>query len=139
MGAGKDLWDEFERLYIKKDWDGAASLFAADAVHVDPTGRHEGRPAIRAWCEEGGGAFSDMSFPPSLVLEVGDTVVVEYLFRATHTGPLTLPDRVIPATGIASELPCVTIFEIRDGKFVNMRDYFDIMTGMGQIGALPST
>ena len=127
MGAGKDLWLQFETLYSKRDWDGAASLFADDAVHIDPTGRHEGREAIRAWCEEGGAAFSEISFPASLLMEDGNSVVAEYVFRAMFTGPLTFPDgTVLPPTGNAQELPCVTISEVTDGKFVNMRDYFDI-------------
>ena len=92
MGTGKDLWNQFEALFDKKDWAGAASLFAADAVHVDPTGRHKGREAIATFLEQGGEAFSDITFPASLVIENGDTVVAEYIFRATQTGPLTMPD-----------------------------------------------
>ena len=49
MGTGKDLWNEFETLLNKHDWTGAASLFASDAVYVEPAGRHEGREAIRAF------------------------------------------------------------------------------------------
>ena len=140
MGAGKDLWLQFETLCSKRDWDGAASLFADDAVHLDPTGRHEGRAAIRAWCQEGGAAFSDISFPPSLLMEDGDHVVAEYVFRAMFTEPLTMPDgRVVPATGDPHEIPCVTISEVRDGKFVGMRDYFDLVVGLTQLGLMPGT
>jgi ketosteroid isomerase-like protein len=87
MGAGKDLWTEFEARYCKQDWAGVASLFADDAVHVDPTGRHEGSEQIAAWLEEGCAPFFDISFPASHLIEQGDTVVAEYVF-----GPLT-PER----------------------------------------------
>ena len=127
MGTGKDLWLQFETLYSRRDWDGAASLFADDAVHIDPTGRHEGREAIRVWCEQGGAAFSDLGLPASLLIEDVDIVVAEYVFRAMFTGPLTFPDgTVLPPTGNPQELPCVTISEVSDGKFVAMRDYFDL-------------
>ena len=99
MGAGKDLWLQFETLYSQRYWDGAAALFADDAVHVDPTGRQEGREAIRVWCEQGGAAFSDISFPASLLMEDGDTVVAEYVFRAMFTGPLIVVRQEIEGLG----------------------------------------
>jgi ketosteroid isomerase-like protein len=124
----------------KKDWDGAASLFAADAVHIDPTGRHEGREAIRARCEQRGEALSDISFPSSLLIEQGDAIVAEYTFRALHTGALPMPDgTLIPPSGNVHVIPCVTISELRDGKFAAICDYFDLMTGLSQLGLLPGT
>ncbi len=126
MGTGKYLWNEFEALVVKKDWAGVASLFAEDAVHVDPVGRREGREAIGTYFADGGEAFSDMSFRSSLLIEDGDTVVTEYMYRATHTGPLTMPDgRVVPPTGNTREFPCVSIIEVREGKIANLRDYYD--------------
>ena len=97
----------------------------------------KGREAIRAWCEQGGAAFSEISFPPSLLIEEGDHVVAEYVFRAMFTEPLTMPDgTVVPATGDAHEIPCVTISEVRAGKFVGMRDYFDLVVGLTQLGLM---
>jgi hypothetical protein len=140
MGAGTDLWNQFEALYSKKDWDGAASLFAPDAVHIDPTGRHAGREAIRAWCEQGGEAFSDISFPSSFLIEQDGVIVAEYTFRAVHTGELPMPDgTVIPPSGNVHVIPCVTISEFEDEKFAAMRDYFDLMTGLSQLGLVPGT
>ena len=139
MGTGKDLWNELEARLCKKDWAGLASLYAEDAVHVDPVGRHEGRDAIGSYWEEFGAPFSDMSFPASLLIEQGDTVVAEYVFRATLTGALTMPDgRVVPP-GPSEEIPCVTIIEVRDGKVVSQRDYFDLVMGMTQLGLMPGT
>jgi steroid delta-isomerase-like uncharacterized protein len=139
MGTGSDLWNQFVTLSSKQDWAGVRSLFATDAVHVDPTGRREGCETIVAYFE-GHTAFSDVSLETSLVIEQGDTVVAEWAYRATHTGPLALADgSVIPATGKSEDLPCVTISEIRDGKFVAMREYFDLMTAMSQLGLLPTT
>ena len=36
MGTGKDLWNEFETRLNNHDWAGAASMFASDAVYVEP-------------------------------------------------------------------------------------------------------
>jgi predicted ester cyclase len=90
--------------------------------------------------EEGCAPFFDISFPASHLIEQGDTVVAEYVFRATHTGTLTMPDgRVVAPTGTSPEVPCVTISEIRDRKFVSMRDYIDNLPVMTQLGLMPGT
>src|SRR5579859_5886681 len=117
MGVGSDLWNQLDTLLSKCDWDGVGSLFATDAVHVDPIGRHEGREAIVAYLEDGGTAFTDVSSPTSLVIEQGDTTVVEYVWRSTHTGAFTAGDgTVVPATGKTQELPVVAIIEVKNGK-----------------------
>jgi ketosteroid isomerase-like protein len=45
----------------------------------------------------------------------------------------------IAPTGKTVEHVGVTIARVRDGKFKAMRDYFDLMTAMSQLGLLPST
>jgi steroid delta-isomerase-like uncharacterized protein len=140
MGAAGDLWNQFEILTCKKDFAGLGSLFADDAVHVDPLGRQEGREAIVALYKASVEPFSDISLPPSLLIEQGDTVVAEYTWRGTHTGPLTMPDgSVFPALGKVLSHDCVTIAEVKDGRFVALRDYFDLMVGLKQLGLMPET
>jgi steroid delta-isomerase-like uncharacterized protein len=139
MGTGSDLWNRFETMFNKQEFDGLDSLFASDAVYVEPAGRHEGGDAIRAWLDESVPAFSDVHFKTSLVIEHGDTVVAEWTYRCRHVGPLTLPDgSVIPATGKSLDSPGVTIFDMKDGKIVFARDYFDLLIGMSQLGLMTS-
>jgi steroid delta-isomerase-like uncharacterized protein len=139
MGTGSDLWYRFETMFNKQDFDGLDSLFASDALYVEPTGRHEGGDAIRAWLDESVPAYSDVRFETSLVIEQGDTVVAEWTYQCKHTGPLSMPDgSVIPATGKALDTPGVTIFDVKDGKVVFARDYFDLLAGMSQLGLMPS-
>jgi len=99
MGTGSDLWDQFEAMLGQQDYDGLVSLFATDAVYVEPGGRHEGREAIRAWLDDWGHSFSDVHYEASLVIEHDDVIVAETTYQSTHTGPLTMPDgSLIPAT-----------------------------------------
>ena len=140
MGTGKDLWNQFDTLLNKQHWTGATSLFASDAVYVEPGGRHEGREAIHAFLEAGGTTFPDLYGETSLVIEEGDIVIGEWTYRATHTGPLALGDGTeIPATGKTLVHPGVSVCQIMDGKFVIMRDYFDSASMMTQLGLMPST
>jgi steroid delta-isomerase-like uncharacterized protein len=140
MGTGKELWHELETLYSKLDYAGLGPLFASDGIHVDPFGRREGREAIVAYFEEADMPFSDMTMETSQLVEEGDTLVAEWTWRATHTGPMAMPDSTeIPPTGKAVELPGVSVLKIRDGKFATDREYWDAAAVMTQLGLLPGT
>ncbi len=91
MGAGKDLWNQFETAFNAEDRSGLASLFTSDAVYIGPSLHHEGREAIGAFFGQSGKAFADINYKASRVIEDGDTVVAEWTYRATQIGPLLLP------------------------------------------------
>ena len=140
MGAGRDLWNEYESVYSKLDYPGVASFYASDAVHVDAAGRHEGREAIGAYFEGADRPFSDITMETPRVIEEGPLLAVEWLWRATHTGPMPAPDGTeIPATHRAMELPGVSILFVKDGKITSQRDYFDNASVMSQLGLLPGS
>ena len=140
MGTGKDLWNEADTLGNKHDWAGFALLFASDGVYSCFGWRHEGTEAIRAFLEAGDKALPDQTTQTSLVIEEGDIVVAEWTYRGTHSGPLPTPDGTeIPATGKSVELPGVTVAEVRDGKFVSMREYLDNAALMAQLGLMPGS
>ena len=140
MGAGKDLLKQTEAFYAKLDYTGLTSLYASDAILTDPTGRYEGREAIRAYFQAGDKPFSDVTIENSRMIEEGDTVVAEWTWRGTHTGPLPMPDGTeLPATGRTIENPGVSIFTVRDGKIAVEHDFFDNAAMMSQLGLLPGT
>ena len=140
MGAPRDIWNRYETLDSKRDTEGVASLFAIDCVYVEPGGPHEGREAIRAIAEMTHTAFPDMKIEASLVLEHDDTVMAEWTFRGTHTGPLRLPDgSEVPPTGNAVDFPGVSVIRLRDGKIATTHEYWDNMRPMSQVGLMPGT
>ena len=59
MGTGKDLWTQLETLTNKHDSGDVASLFAKDAIYIEPGGRHEAREAIAALGEQAENSFPD--------------------------------------------------------------------------------
>jgi len=140
MGAAGDLWNELESVYSKLDYRGMASFYTSDVVHVDTIGRREGPEAIGAYMEEGDKPFSDIRMETTQVIEEGNAVVAEWVWRATNTGPMAMPDGTeIPATHKTVELPGVSVLSVRDGKFASQRDYFDNASVMSQLGLMPST
>ncbi len=140
MGLGKDLWTELEILVNQHDMAGVSSLYASDAVLILPTGRYEGREAILACFEPLETAFPNGIQETSRLVEEGDTVVAEYTWRGTNTGPLTMPDGTeIPATGKAAELAGSAVVTVRDRKFASERHYIDMAAMMTQLGLMPGT
>jgi steroid delta-isomerase-like uncharacterized protein len=140
VGAARDLWNELDSIYSKLDYRGMASLYAIDAVHIDAAGRHEGREAIGAYMEEADKPNSDISMETTQVIEEGNMVVAEWVYRATNTRPIPMPDGTeIPATHKAVELPGVSVLFVKDGKITSQRDYFDNASVMSQLGLMPGT
>ena len=73
------------------------------------------------------------------VFATEDQAVVELVGRGTNTGPLHLPTGDVPATGRPAELRFCYVMQIRDGKFVSLHLYYNIMTMLQQLGLLPAT
>jgi steroid delta-isomerase-like uncharacterized protein len=138
MGVDKDMWTEFEKQYNTHDWAGVASRYTSDAVFVDPLGRRDGSEGIQAYFEEVSKAFPDLRIETSRLIEEGDSVVSEWTWRATHGGPLAMPDgSEIPATGRTVEAPGVSVFTVQDGKIASQHDYWDNASVMSQLGLMP--
>ena len=58
--------------------------------------------------------------------------------RRYSDGELVGEDGAIPASGKSVELPFAEVFTVRDGRIVHQESYWDQMTLLAQIGALPA-
>jgi ketosteroid isomerase-like protein len=134
----RDDYDRAIKLYNAGDLDGLANVYAEDAVLMTPDGTAKGRAAIRAqWAREKVGC-PDRTVTPDLVFEQGDMIVTEFTWVATLTGPWVLPDGTeLPPTGKRMELRGMDLTQLRDGKVVVHRMYWDNMEGARQAGLLP--
>ena len=138
MAWSSDLWDRFETALTKQDYEGFISLFAPDAVYIEPGGRHEGRAGIQSWLDDWGRSFSDVRFEASLVVADGDVIIAEWTYRCVHTGPLRMPDgTVVPASGRVIDSPGVTVLRVKNGQITLARDYFDQLEGLVELGLMP--
>ena len=81
-------------------------------------------------------AFSDGHTRLEVLVESGETVVMEAVFEATHTGPLAaFGTRLeIPPTGKPFVLPHVNMCTVRDGLIVSCRSYWDGTEVLNQLG-----
>jgi steroid delta-isomerase-like uncharacterized protein len=107
-------------------------IYHADCVYVTGDGvEQRGVEAVVAAVTTFTGAFPDLSIEVRRQHVAGDGVsIVEYTFSGTHRGEL----EGIPATGRAMEVVACSVVEVRDGRIVEERDYYDTLALMTQLG-----
>jgi steroid delta-isomerase-like uncharacterized protein len=100
-------------------------LIATDEVH-------DGEAEVRAYFAETREAFPDQRNEPLVIHHADDAVIVEFLLKGTHKGPL----RGLPPTGRSFEcrMTAFFLFDPDGDKIVAERVYFDQATIMRQLG-----
>jgi steroid delta-isomerase-like uncharacterized protein len=79
-------------------------------------------------------SFADFKHHVEEVIDAGDRVVLRITDRATHTGEF----EGVPATGRRIEMGQISIYRVRGGQLVEIREEADVLSLMQQIGALPA-
>ena len=122
--------------FNEKDWDKVRASVTADFVY-DEVATHRKVEGINQVIEVWQGwakALPDSRASFDNAFVGSGKVVLEITWRGRHTGPMQTPDGEIPATGKSIEIRACQIVEIEDGKAKSMRQYFDMMTMMQQLG-----
>ncbi len=120
------------------DVEGATASFTDDVETITPAGTLEGVAAFRAMAQGFITAVPDMHHEILRTYEDGDTIVVEGAYSGTQTGPLEGPQGTFPPSGNSFAFPYVVVMEVSDGKCVSHRVYWDNVTFLSQIGAIPA-
>lgn len=127
--------------FSSDDWDAYRAALAPGSVyHEFATGRRvEGPDAVVAASRSWKQGFPDGSGTITNALAIGNTAVLEVTWRGTQTEPLATPTgQTLPASGKAAEVSAVEVVTVENGKITENRHYFDLMTILAQIGALPA-
>ncbi len=116
MSTNEQIIRDFISAWSRLDADELVSYFTEDGIYhnmpVDPV---QGTDALRGFIKAFLGNWSKTDWEILTLVAHGDTVIAERM------------DRTI-ADGKNVNLPCVGIFEMRDGKIAEWRDYFDMGT-----------
>lgn len=137
--TGTALIENAIALWNGRDRDGFIGCFAEDCEFNIPRRPGTGRDAVATWWDIQAAAFGPGDVRAELLVEAGETVVLEAVYEATHTGPLTVighPDQ-IPATGKTMMLPYVAVYTVRNEVIVSARNYWDTLDALGQLGLTP--
>lgn len=109
---------DFMAAWSRLDAEELAGYFTEDGVyHNIPTGPVAGREAVRQFIAGFSASWTETVWDIQTLVAEGDVVVCERTDRTKTTqGDV--------------DLPCVGIFEMRDGRIAVWRDYFDLSTYM---------
>jgi steroid delta-isomerase-like uncharacterized protein len=122
--------------YNEKDWDKVRASTTTDLVY-DEAATHrkvEGIDQVLEVWQGWAAALPDSQGTIHNAFVSDDKVIIELTWRGSQTGPMQTPDGEIPATGKSIEMRACQIIEIEDGKVKSIRQYFDMMTMMQQLG-----
>ena len=136
------LFDLYNNRQSDPAWlDKSMAAFAADAEDIDvPSGAilrgPDGHKRIALFFAE---SFPDGRVELTNAFATEDQVTLEGTLCWNDTGSLHLPSGALPATGRSGEVRCCFALQIRNGKIVNNRHYYDMMTMLEQLGLAPVT
>jgi steroid delta-isomerase-like uncharacterized protein len=127
-----ELWNarEFEQLAKLIADDGEIVIVGSGTSFRGPDGSIE---FSRMWAN----GFPDGKVKIERTIASGNTVVLQFTGKGTHTGTLRGPGGDIPATGRSITLQLCDVHDIRDGKIKKLSTYFDSASLLQQLGVMP--
>jgi steroid delta-isomerase-like uncharacterized protein len=109
--------------------EGVKAMLAADFVAHLPSGP-KGQEGFLQQLDYFGAAFHDQEFVIRDIISEGDEVVIYADWQGTHTGEFM----GYPPTGKKITISAFTLDRLRDGKIVEHRSLFDMLSMMQQLG-----
>ncbi|HEY3296951.1 MAG TPA: ester cyclase [bacterium] len=76
----------------------------------------------------------DATISPTRQVACADLVLSEFVGKGIHQGVFHSPSGDIPPTGKTITIPVCHILQWKDGKIVDIHEYFDAATLMSQLG-----
>jgi len=119
--------------------DGAMAV--ADELYADPCvadGRALSPEDIKRYVASLFAAFPDIRFTIEDAVEEGDRIALRMTVRGTHRGDLLSPIGPLSPTGRSVSYTGMEWFRVASGKIVEVRTYWDYLSLLRQLGALPA-
>jgi steroid delta-isomerase-like uncharacterized protein len=126
--------------YNTQDFEGFAEPFTKTATYHSPNLSEplKSREEIRHHFAEHPASFPDAHIQIERSFGQDDHVCVEFVWTATHKGPLPGSDgQPIPATNKSVRLLIVAVYRFEEGQISEAREYWDQVAFMTQLGLFP--
>ena len=121
------------------DWDKYAETMTDDCEYVEPATRRtvNGKDAdielTKGWKQ----SFPDATGAITSIFGSGDRATAEITWTGTHLGDLESPAGTIPASNKRITVEACMTVTAEGGKIRTAHHYFDMLTMLSQIGAVP--
>jgi steroid delta-isomerase-like uncharacterized protein len=127
---------EWAAAWSAGDPDRLAAIFADDCVYEDVTMGvlTHGKAELKAFADGIFAAIPDFAIELTSRFAAGSWAGLEWTMSGTHRGDLP----GLPATGKPFTLRGSSILELSSGQVGRCTDYWDMVTFLKQIGAMPS-
>jgi steroid delta-isomerase-like uncharacterized protein len=136
MSKGTEFVNKWMEAVKRGDLEGLVAMSYPDAVHASSGETYRGAQGIRDLFKPIIDATSEREVQINNVIESGDTVAVEFVFRFKNSAPLVTPQGTIPPTGKHVSLSSIGIYELRDGKLAGSRGMYDQVDLLRQLGLM---
>ena len=139
MADNVSIARRFYEIFNERAFDDIANYVTdeSELVVVGTGDVYRGYEGARRFNENWATGYPDAKVTVDHIHADGDTVIVEFTGRGTHTGTLATSMGDIPPTGRSTTLHLCDVIEFKDGKIVRQRSYFDTGSLMAQLGLLP--
>jgi len=127
--------------YSAANWTALKGLLTSDAIYneLGSQRRIQGPDSIIQTLQGWKKALTDSQGKVTNAFASGDTVAMQITWTGTHDGPFTGPSGTVPPTGKRQTTPAAMIVKFSGTKVSEIHHYFDMMTFLQQIGAMPAT
>lgn len=118
--------------YDKGNLDVFLEIFAPDFLYYDPSNSPNpmSKEETYKFLIEGSKLFKEVNHKIEEIIALNDKVIVRTTIYITHQGEF----QGIPATGKEVEFSSIAIFQIKDGKVVEVREEADKLSWFRQLG-----
>jgi len=129
---------ELVEAFNNEDWDRYMARLATGSLYNEVgTGRQLRGAEILAANQGWRKAMPDAKGTVTNAFASGNKAVLEVTWEGTQTGPMDGPGGTLPPSGKRQITPASWVFEFEGDKVKESRHYFDMMSFMQQIGAMP--
>lgn len=128
----KDLVRQVFLTWSDHDVSRLDTLFGDEGVYEDvpPKIVYRGKDEIKKFMSAIWSWAPDITFTPTSIDQLGDTVVAEWTMQGTQTGPIG----GIPASGNSFSVRGVSVVKVDQGRILRHSDYYDLSTILVQFG-----
>jgi steroid delta-isomerase-like uncharacterized protein len=112
------------------DLDTLISMYAPDGARVHNGAAVKGRDALRSTYTTVWKALTNRTMTPHRLTICGNTAVMEYTERVTHSGPVSSPYGEIPGSGKQFTIHGIGVMEFADDGIKELRVYSNALFNM---------